>query len=239
VSDEAIYREFIDWFKQAWPLPEAEVLVPLIQARFTPEEARFFTGFPLGLTRLEDLARMKEVDPAELGLRLDALAEKSVVYRRVGDDFVSYKLNDAFFTFLRSSFWAGGTDETKKALAPLTNQYFVNGFFDVWADAHLQGLRTLPIEETIADKRQIMPYEDVVEVMESLDYFAVSFCPCKVRKNLDPDSPDCEHPDEVCLHFDDLGRYTVENGMGREISSATAASAAACGSRATTCSSTR
>jgi electron transport complex protein RnfB len=217
VSDEAIYREFIDWFKLGWNLPETEELLPLVKARYSPEEAAFLTGMPLQLTKLEELAEAKGMDPAELGPRLDALAAQGVLYRRAACESVLYKLNDAFFTFLRSSFWGGGTDETTRALAPLTNKYYRNGFFDIWADVHYQGLRTLPIQETIADTRRITPYEDVVKVMESLDYFAVSICPCKHRKNMDPGATSCEHPDEVCLHFGDLGRYTVENGLGREI----------------------
>jgi ferredoxin len=217
MSDEVIYREFIDWFKQSWPLPETEELLPLVKARFSPEEAVFLTDMPHGMTRLGDLAAQKGMDPAELGPKLDGMARRGVVYRRIVDDEVLYKLNDAFFTFLRSSYWAGSEDETTKSLAPLTNKYFLNGFFGNWADAHYQGLRTLPIEETIADTRQVMPYEDVVELAESLDYPTVSYCPCKQRKNLDSESADCEHPGEVCLHFGDLGRYIVENGMGREI----------------------
>jgi ferredoxin len=217
MSDEVIYREFIDWFKQSWPLPETEELLPLVKARFSPEEAAFLTDMPHGMTRLGDLAEQKGMDPAELGPKLDGMARRGVVYRRIVDDEVLYKLNDAFFTFLRSSYWAGSEDETTKSLAPLTNKYFLNGFFGNWADAHYQGLRTLPIEETIADTRQVMPYEDVVELAESLDYPTVSYCPCKQRKNLDSESADCEHPGEVCLHFGDLGRYIVENGMGREI----------------------
>ena len=217
MSDEVIYREFIDWFKLSWPLPEAEELLPLVKARFSPEEAAFLTDMPHGMTRLGDLAEQKGMDPAELGPKLDGLARRGVVYRRVVGDRVLYKLNDAFFTFLRSSYWAGSEDETTKSLAPLTNKYFLNGFFENWADVHYQGLRTLPIEETIADTRQVLPYEDVVELAKSLDYPTVSYCPCKQRKNLDSGSDDCEHPGEVCLHFGDLGRYVVENGMGREI----------------------
>jgi ferredoxin len=217
VSDEAIYRELIDWLKLGWHLPETEELLPLVKARYSPEEAAFLTGMPLQPTKLEELAEAKGMDPAELRPRLDALAAQGVLYRRAACESVLYKLNDAFFTFLRSSFWAGGTDEATRALAPLTNKYYRNGFFDIWADVHYQGLRTLPIGETIADTRQITPYEDVVKVMESLDYFAVSICPCKHRKNMDPGASSCEHPDEVCLHFGDLGRYTVENGLGREI----------------------
>jgi hypothetical protein len=148
VSDEAIYGGFIDWFKRSWQLPEADALVPLVKARFSPEEAAFLTGMPLGLTPLDDLAELKGMDPASLGLELDAMAQRGIVYRRDAETTVLYKLNDAFFTFLRSSFWHGRTDQTTRALAPLTNEYFHNGFFDNWADVHYKGLRTLPIEET-------------------------------------------------------------------------------------------
>jgi ferredoxin len=218
VSDDAIYHEFIEWFKRSWALPESDELLPLVKARFSREEAAFLTGLPHGLTRLDELAEARAADAAQLEQQLDALARQGVVYRRLSDDGVRYRLNDAFFTFLRSSYWAGRDDQTTRALAPLTNRYYTDGFFANWADSHLQGLRALPVEETIPDTRQILPYEDVVELVETLDYPTVSFCACKQRKHLDPVSADCDHPDEVCLHFGDLGRYIVENGMGREIS---------------------
>jgi formate hydrogenlyase subunit 6/NADH:ubiquinone oxidoreductase subunit I len=34
---------------------------------------------------------------------------------------------------------------------------------------------------------------------------------------VDPDSAECKHPEEVCLHFGNLAHYLVDNGMGREI----------------------
>ena len=217
MSEDAVYREFIEWFKRSWALPESDELLPLVKARFSPEEAAFLTGMPHGLTSLEKLAEARGVDPARLGKQLDALARQGVVYRRLSYDGARYRLSDAFFTFLRSAYWAGRDDQTTRALAPITNRYFLNGFFANWADSHLQGLRALPVEESISDTRQILPYEDVAKLVETLDHPTVSFCPCKQRKKLDPDSPDCDHPDEVCLHFGDLGRYIVENGMGREI----------------------
>ena len=88
---------------------------------------------------------------------------------------------------------------------------------DQFAEAHTKGLRAIPIDKTVEDPRRILPYEDVVRYVESQDYCTVSNCPCRQRKNLDPDSPDCKHPVEVCLHFGTLGHYIVENGLGREI----------------------
>ena len=148
MSDEATYKAFIEWLKRSWHLPETQDLLVLVKERYSPEQAAFLTGMPLGLTKLEDLAEMKAMDPAELGPELDALARQGVMYRRVEGDTLLYKLNDAFFSFLRSSFWHGRWDEKTRALAPLTNKYFLNGFFENWAHVHHQGLRTLPIEET-------------------------------------------------------------------------------------------
>ena len=42
-------------------------------------------------------------------------------------------------------------------------------------------------------------------------------CACRQRKRVDPDSAQCDHPEEVCLHFGDLARYLVDSGLSREI----------------------
>jgi len=222
MSEESIYRDFIDWLGSTWwGLPESDELMPLIKARYAVEEAQFLTGMPFwGPSRgktLEELAKVKQMDAAELGPLLDALAGKGVVYRGGQGKSIRYGLNDSFFTLLRSSFWPGGTDEISKTAAPLVNRYFYDGFFDQYADAHTKGLRTLPVEGTIDDTRQFLPYEDVVKVLESQEHFCVATCPCRHRKKLDPDSPDCRHPTEVCLHFGNLAHYMVEQGLGREI----------------------
>ena len=49
------------------------------------------------------------------------------------------------------------------------------------------------------------------------DFFAVSKCACRQRKRMDPNATPCGHPEEVCLHFRDLGRYLVQAGLAREI----------------------
>jgi len=102
------------------------------------------------------------------------------------------------------------------------NQYYYHGFFDQYSGVKTRGLRTVPIGKTIEDPRQVLPYEDVARFLDEQNYFTVSTCPCRHRKNLDPDSPDCRHPTENCLHFGRLGHYIVENGLGREITKAEA-----------------
>ena len=218
MSEQEIYQRFIDWLKQAWwDLPEADELMPLIMATYTPEEASLLTGMPFSGRDLEELAEMKQMDPDDLNRRLDVLAKKGLVFRTVRGENIRYSLNDSFLVYYRSTFWPGRSDERSKAMAPLVNQYFYHGFFDQYDLTHLKGLRVLPIQEAIQDTRQILPYEEVVKVLDSVNYFTVSTCPCRHRKNIDPDSPNCEYPTETCLHFDRLGHYIVENGLGREI----------------------
>ena len=220
LSEREIYQELIDWLRKTWiGLPEADELLPLIKARYSPEDAVILTGMPFSPKTLEELAQNKGMDKEELAAILDDLAAKGVVYclDKAGSRF--YSLNDSFFTLLRSSFWPGRTDEVSTTMAPLVNQYYFNGFFDQYAHAHVRGLRALPIEETIHEEgmHKILPYEDVVKALDDQDYFCVATCPCRHRKNLDPASPDCAYSTENCLHFGSLARYMVTNSLGREI----------------------
>jgi len=218
MPDEEIYECLRDWLKKTWfGLPEAGELLPLIEATYTPEEASLLTGMPLKGMNLEELAEIKQMEPEALRQRLDAMAEKGQVFRTVRGDTVRYSLNDTLFVDYRGAFWPGRTDERTKAIAPLANQYYYHGYWDQWDHTRHKGLRTLPVQATIEDTREILPYEEVRKVLDQHDYFTVSICPCKHRKNIDPDFPDCKYPTEVCLHFGRLGHYIVENNMGREI----------------------
>jgi len=206
---------------KAWfGLPETEEMIEMVKAFYSPEEARLLTGFPFANTDLEEIAEMKDMAPEELGSKLDEMARKGMVWRSQKTGRTRYKINDAAFVFYRSAFWHGRADETTSAVAPLINKYHLNDFMEQYAHANNKGLRTIPIERTIGDTRQVMPYEDVVHYLDTQDYFTVSFCPCRTRKKLDLDSRHCDHPTEVCLHFGALGRYIVENGLGREITKA-------------------
>jgi formate hydrogenlyase subunit 6/NADH:ubiquinone oxidoreductase subunit I len=88
---------------------------------------------------------------------------------------------------------------------------------DQLAPVRTKPLRTIPIAKTVEDPRRIMPYEDVMAVVESQDFLSVSKCACRQRKRVDPGSARCEHPEEVCLHFGDLAHYLVGSGLSREV----------------------
>ena len=194
-------------------------MMPMLEAHITPDEAAFLTGMPFRRITAEELADMKDMDLNEMLVLLEALARKGLIYVTETGEATLYGLNDSFFTFLRSAWWGGITDDAHRDLANKVNDYFYDGWFDQFKDTHIRGLRTIPIEQTIEaeDGKKILPFEDIVQLIEDREYYTVSNCPCRMRHNLDPEKEGCEHPIENCLHFDDLGRYCVRVGIGREI----------------------
>jgi ferredoxin len=218
MSEKEIYSRFIAWLDTGWwHLPVSDHLLPSIKAFFTPEEAALLTGFPFKPTELKELANLQGRDPEDLRAKLDVLAGKGAVWRTVRGGSIFYILNDAFFLFFRGPFSAIHLDQATKAMASPLNRYVRDGLMDQLAPINTKALRTIPIARTVEDPRRVAPYEDVMGMLDAQDFLSVSNCACRQRKRVDPDSPACEHPQEVCLHFGDLAHYLVDNGLSREI----------------------
>ena len=216
-KDRAIYNKFISWLEKSWyGVPGSDFLLPYVAARYTPSEADFLTGMPFSPKTLDELSDLTRTSIEVLRPKLDALAARGLVYKQVKDNSPRYHLNDIFFVY-RTFGWPGRGDEYNQTVGPLQHKYITGGLMSPWQNVKEKGLRVLPVEATIKDNRSVLPYEEVRKILDKVEYFTVSHCPCRHANNLDPDSPDCQYPTEVCLHFDKLGHYIVENGMGREI----------------------
>lgn len=217
MTEQEIYDRFMEWMQRTWVgLPESEFREEVIRAKYSVEEAEFLTGFPFRKTPLDELAEMKGMSEAALAERLDPLVKKGILWKGTKKGKLRYGLNDIFFALYRSSFWPMLHTDHMKALAPPANRYFLHSIDDM-GKTEYKGLRTLPINQTIAPNTTVRPYEDVVKLLDRFEYYTVSACPCRQRKALDPAFKDSDKPLEVCLHFDDLGHYIVDNEMGREI----------------------
>lgn len=219
MPDERDYSRFIKHM-QSWVigLPESEFLGPLLEARLTPEEACLLADLPFLPYAIEQLAEKFQMSTEALSARLDPLAKRGLVFRHESKNTIRYALNDSIFMFYRSPFWAGKTDEPTQKLAKLANQYYHSDMGAENRSYPTSMLRAIPIENTIKDERQVLPYEDLVKVVEQQEYFCTFTCPCRHRKNLDADTPTCKHETFNCLHFGRLAQYMVKNGMGKEIS---------------------
>lgn len=90
----------------------------MLESYYTPEEAEFLTGFPLQLKTIEQIAELKNMDPADLAPKLRHLCEKGAVVQSFTEDMVRYRMPELLFTFMRGRLWDGKTDGPMKDTAP-------------------------------------------------------------------------------------------------------------------------
>ena len=199
-QERATYSKLIEWLAKSWyGVPDSDVLLPYIAARYTFEEALLLTGMPYVPKTLAELSDLTGRSADALRPKLDSLAEKGLVYKQVKDGTVRYHLHD-ILTIYRTFGWPGKRDEYSKTVGPLQHKYLMQGLLSPWRTVQEKGLRVLPIGVTIEDQRGVMPYEEAVKILDKVEYFTVSHCPCREANNLDPESPDCRFlPRFACI----------------------------------------
>jgi len=218
MDTEEIYAGFVDWLRKCGAyVPDSAELMPLIRACYRPEEARLLTGMPLTPAGLQEIAALKHADARDLAAALDDLARRGLVFRSEERGRTTYRLNSLRFAFLRSFFWPGREDEYTRRVASHVSRYYLDGLGDHWKDVHTKGLRVVPVRRTVDDPRQILPYEDVRELLLQQELFAVAHCACRQRARTDSSASACRHETENCLHFGKLADYIIKNELGRKI----------------------
>jgi len=218
MSKEDMYDALMDHFGEwIFDFPKSETLKSMFKLRFTPEEAELLSQIPFLGHTLEQLTAKIDISIDKLKIMLDDFTNKGIIFRVERSSRTLYSLTDPLFVFYRTPSWDGEDNDFNRKMSPYLNKYFIDTFASDFMGHDTKGLRTIPINETIRDPRQVIPYEDVLKVVDNFEYYSVSACPCSLRHTLDPIFEDCKHDLERCLHFDTLGRYIVENGFGREI----------------------
>ncbi|HEC37005.1 MAG: Ferredoxin [Candidatus Lokiarchaeum sp. GC14_75] len=218
MSDTNSYTDLIEHYRNwIFGLPDSEFLQPMLEARFTPEDAQFLAQIPFIGHDIEKLSEKLNIPSGELIKKLDTFAKKGIVFKSTRGDSVRYSLCDSDFVFYRSTGWRTELDDWSHEMAEPQIKYWINAYANGFLGHETQGLRAVPINKTIEDPRKVMPYEDIIKVIENLEYHSVSLCPCARKYNIVPEFYECSHDFERCLHFGDLGRYCVEQGLGREI----------------------
>ena len=218
MSDKQAYTELMEHMRNwLFGLPDSELLLPLLELRFTPEEAAFLARFPHIPHSLEQLSERLGIPPDKLSKKMEPMIRKGLIYEVEGKSAIRYSFPDHIFYLMRMPGWKGEDDDLNRKLLPLVNRYYIDHLGADYMGYPTKGLRAVPIAQTVQDPRRVTPYEDVLQFVDQEDYHTVSVCPCRHRHRIDPDLPDCEHEILNCLHFGKLGRYIVKHGMGKEI----------------------
>ncbi|MBN2284001.1 MAG: 4Fe-4S binding protein [Deltaproteobacteria bacterium] len=192
---EEVYRKLagvLDTLPNGFPATETGIELKILKKVFTPEEAELFCDLRLSFETPQQIAQ-------RTGRPLEGLEEMLTAMWRergqiLGIDGGSLKL-------FKMVPWAVGiyeyqVDRMDAELARLCNEYnriFSHQFFAVKP----QQTRVIPVETTVPDKTETLPYEQVSTLIEKGQSFAVGECVCRKEQRLL--GRGCDRPLEVCM----------------------------------------
>jgi NAD-dependent dihydropyrimidine dehydrogenase PreA subunit len=217
MQDEQLYDELAERLNQCMiGAPKTKELMEILKTSYTPEEIKITPWLSFIKEDFETIVQRAELDADELRAVLERLADKGLVYRGGSEEKPTYGLLPSVIGFFQTPFWPGKDNPTAKKLARHWLDYYHTGFVDEMAGKGTPVMRVVPVEQAVADTREVTPYEIASEIIKSQNYIALAHCACKVMTRLDGQR--CSYPEEVCLHFGKFGQYMVERSMAREIS---------------------
>lgn len=77
--------------------------------------------------------------------------------------------------------------------------------------------QSIEMDIEIPDTREVLPYDEVTELIKGRRTICLTTCNCRVNKDA-MGTRQCDYPIETCMLFDELAERTLKVGAGREIS---------------------
>ncbi|MGC9325936.1 MAG: 4Fe-4S dicluster-binding protein [Desulfomonilia bacterium] len=195
--------------------PMSPALMEILTIMFTAEEAEIACRLPFEKKTLSELKDLFPEKSESLESLLADMAKNGTVYteQKPGKER-KYCLLPTVVGFSETPFWAGLDTERARKLAPLWCTYCNEAFGQELA-RNIPAMRVIPIDHSLKNKGEILPFDRVRDMLDAVSYYAVANCPC--RQMMSYIGKGCDHTVENCLHFNDMARYMVEQGMAREV----------------------
>ena len=217
MDDTKLYEELAKHLDQGvLGSPKSPALMEIIKILFPLKEAEIALKLPMQNKTLSELKELFPEKADSLEEILNRMAKRGTVFtsQRPGQER-KYRLLPSVVGWAETPFWAGKeTDDTRK-LAPLWLKYREEAFGKELARGGMPVMRVLPISRTLRDSSEVLPFDALRPKVEEQSFCAVAHCPCRQMKRAVGEG--CDHTVENCLHFGSMGRYMVEQGMAREI----------------------
>ncbi len=213
MADDIYQRlaEHLDTLPQRYPTDTGTGLeLKVLRHVFSPEEARVAIHLKALPEHAADIAARIGKEPQETEAFLLKMSQKGQIIRlgKPGEHkFMAAPFIVGIMEFQLKRF-------TKEMVADLEafEPYLLEHTF---LKGKTRELRTIPIDKTVTDTSQVMPYESAEAIINSASFLSVAECMC--RKISEVREEPCDRPLENCLQFGSNAHLYVDNGLGRSI----------------------
>ncbi len=213
VKEESIYRrlvEHLDRLPGGFTPSETGADIRLLKGLFTMEEAELATHLTLDKQTAEIIGNRANIPTEIAEKRLEKMAEKGLIF--------SYQPRPGTILY-QAAPWVIGIYEFQ--VNRLSSEFLKN--FDEYYSSRIKRtrpetipqLRTIPVNQSIDSKLDVLPYEQVEELVRAHDQFAVA--PCICRRHAKMNGGGCDALEESCLIFGEFAEFYVRTGRARSI----------------------
>jgi NAD-dependent dihydropyrimidine dehydrogenase PreA subunit len=192
--------------------PPSQSFDEILRLLYTPEEAAVavhMTLFPRPLKSIASDAGMPIDEAARL---LEVMAGKAVIFARQKGDQSLYGLLPTIPGLFEFPLMKGMVTPELERLGKLWDEYHREALGASFSGNPTPIARVIPVEQSLEANTRVHSYEEVARLIDAVDYVALAQCACRVSIKA------CDKPTEMCLIFDNAGRFLVQRGYAREIS---------------------
>jgi electron transport complex protein RnfB len=218
-TEGQVYRDLqkhLDSLPIGYPPTESGVEIRILKHLFTPEEDRMATKLsiiPEPLSEIHQRLKNTGVSIEKLEQVLDRMVHKGTILMTTRDGEKYYRN-----AMLAVGMFELQVDRLTKDFAEDLLQYLDEAFAEELYRTKIPQLRTIPVEKSIPHERHVSTYDDVRQIIESLDgQIVVANCVCRQAKDVIGESCTRTNLRETCLVFRGAAKNHLDLGLARPI----------------------
>jgi ferredoxin len=194
-----------------YPRTESGVEMRILRRLFTPDDAELTLHLTLIPEEPRVIARRAKIPIEELARRLEAMAEKGLIFSIYPEGKPAQYQAQQFVV----GFWEGQVNKLDRELIQDFEEYLPI-LFDAGSWKRAPQLRTIPVGQSIRVQTEVMSYEQAEALVNAQERFAVANCICRQEMRILGEG--CDKPEESCLSFGVVAEHVAHTGRGRAIS---------------------
>jgi electron transport complex protein RnfB len=200
----------LDDLPGGYPSTESGVEIRILRRLFTPEEAEMALHLSVLPEEVKVIALRVGLSIEETATKLEELYQKGLILK------IKRREKPDLYMALQFAIgiWEYHVNDLDLELARDVGEY-IPTLLDAETWKKAPQLRTVPVNKSIDSRLEVLPYENVEELVNSQDRFLVAPCICRKEKKLLDEG--CEKPAENCLVFGRGADLYHDRGIGRLI----------------------
>lgn len=191
--------------------PESDAFDEILRILFTPEEARLACSMAFVPRNVPVIAASAGVSEELAEDLCESMAKKGILFSREKNGETGYALVPTMPGLFEFPFMTGSGGPQHGRLAELWGRYHREALGHEFGGSDTPVIRVIPIEQTVDARSEVLPYEILSNMFDSVETFGLAHCACRVT------TAACDRPRETCLMFDNTARFLIDRGFAREI----------------------